>query len=223
MVEENVTFKPAEEIIIHDLETLRVLADPLRLSIIEYLAKPGTVKRIAEKLGKPPTKLYYHFNLLEKHELITLVDTRVVSGIIEKHYQASARIYRLKRGLLSPGNSEPGQELDLTLSSMFEDTRNDIAESIRAGVIRMGEDAPDHERLMFSGANLMLTDDQTQDFMKRLWALIREFQAVNETNENNPDAHLHKLFFMHYPSSRIIGDDTIGDEPIAEDAVSDVE
>lgn len=67
MLEENtiMTFKPTPEMIITDLETLKVLADPLRLSIIEYLSRPGTVKKIAEKLDKPPTKLYYHFNLLE--------------------------------------------------------------------------------------------------------------------------------------------------------------
>ena len=92
MVEENAvqTVKIADAMKITDLESLKVLADPLRLSILEYLMKPSTVKRIAEKLGKPPTKLYYHFNLLEQHGLIQLVDTRVVSGIIEKHYQATA-------------------------------------------------------------------------------------------------------------------------------------
>jgi DNA-binding transcriptional ArsR family regulator len=208
MVEEMTAFKPADEMVIADLETLRVLADPLRLSIVEYLAKPGTVKRIAEKLGKPPTKLYYHFNLLEKHELITLVDTRVVSGIIEKHYQASARQYRLKRGLLSPGTGESGQELDLTLSSLFADTRNDIIESIRAGVIKLSEDAPDYERLIFSGGNLMLTNEQAADFIKRLAALMKEYMVpeIAETNETNPDAHLHKLFYIYYPSSRLIRD-----------------
>jgi DNA-binding transcriptional ArsR family regulator len=206
MVEQTLPFNPAKEMVIEDLETLRVLADPLRLSIIELLGKPGTVKRIAEKLNKPPTKLYYHFNLLEKHELITLVDTRIVSGIIEKHYQASARGYRLKRGLLSPGSEEPGQELDLTLSSMFEDTRNDIAESIRDGVLNLSEDASDHQRLMFSGGNLMLSDDQAVDFIKRLGMLMQEFQEKSEANEADTAAHLHKLFFIYYPSSRDMRD-----------------
>ncbi len=57
MVEENAapTVKIQDTMLISDLETLKVLADPLRLSILEYLVKPSTVKRIAEKLDKPPT------------------------------------------------------------------------------------------------------------------------------------------------------------------------
>jgi DNA-binding transcriptional ArsR family regulator len=213
------TFKPAPEMVIDDLETLRVLADPLRLSIVEYLSKPGTVKRVAEKLGKPPTKLYYHFNLLEKHGIITLVDTRIVSGIIEKHYQASAQLYRLRRGLLSPGAAEPGQELDLTLSSMFADTKNDIVQSVRDGVVMLTEDAADHQRLIIGGANLHLTHEQAQQFLQRIYGLIQEFrdQEITQEPQSHPHttvkARLHKLFFLYYPSSRVLNDD---DEPESE-------
>lgn len=61
-----------------------------------------TVKQIAAKLNIPPTKLYYHFKQLEEHGLIRVVDTRLVSGIVEKLYQARAYSYRVDKGLLSP-------------------------------------------------------------------------------------------------------------------------
>lgn len=75
-----------DEMMIEDAETLRVLADPLRLRIRELMVRPCTVKQVAAVLGIAPTKLYYHINLLEKHKLIVVVAARVVSGIIEKQY-----------------------------------------------------------------------------------------------------------------------------------------
>ena len=74
-----------------DIETLRVLADPLRLRMLEVFGQHGreplTVKEIARSLGEPLTKLYYHVNLLEQHGLIVVASSRLVSGILEKHYR----------------------------------------------------------------------------------------------------------------------------------------
>ncbi|PJF28737.1 MAG: hypothetical protein CUN52_11925, partial [Phototrophicales bacterium] len=152
MTEETTVFTPADEFIINDLETLKVLADPLRLNIIEYLITPSTVKDVAEKINKPPTKLYYHFNLLEKHNLIKMVFTRIVSGIVEKHYVASAHVYRIAHGLLAPGNVDFEEHLEVTFSGLYGDTVNDLRESIRAGVIDISENAPNYRRMkIFQG------------------------------------------------------------------------
>lgn len=194
-------FKPADEFVITDLEALKVLADPLRLKILQYLMKPSTVKIIAEKIDKPPTKLYYHFNLLEKHGLIQMVDTRIVSGIIEKHYQASARLYRVDRNLLSPESAQGDQGLDVTLSGLFGDARNDIRESMQAGVIDTSEDAPEHRRLFITQGPLKLTPEQSTEFYHRLLALVKEFDI--DANEDNPDAQAYKLLLLLHPSHRL--------------------
>jgi DNA-binding transcriptional ArsR family regulator len=202
MVEENAQgrFEPAFEMIISDLETLKVLADPLRLSILECLVKPGTVKRVAEKVKKPPTKLYYHFNLLEKHDLIQLVDTRVVSGIIEKHYQASARYYRVERGLLAPGGSNETSAIDVSLGGLIAHARNDIAQGLAEGSIRMDADAGPHERLNFTSMTLLVSHEQLSDFHERLNALLTEFQdVISKNNEDDPRALAHKMLLIAYP------------------------
>ncbi|MBX6342634.1 MAG: helix-turn-helix transcriptional regulator [Thermomicrobiaceae bacterium] len=78
--------------VIRDLETLRAVSDPLRLRLFELLrGGPRTVKQLAAALDLPPTRLYYHVGQLEAHGLVRVVDTRVVSGIIEKRYQATAQ------------------------------------------------------------------------------------------------------------------------------------
>ena len=56
------TVKREGVFVINDLETLKVVADPVRNQIMEVLEKkPQNVKEVAEKLGLAPSKLYYHF------------------------------------------------------------------------------------------------------------------------------------------------------------------
>ena len=61
MIEEIVMEKISERLpvlTIKDLETLKVLADPLRLQIIEVLApEPQTVNQIAQQLGLSRSRL----------------------------------------------------------------------------------------------------------------------------------------------------------------------
>lgn len=200
-------FEPASEMVISDLETLRVLADPLRLSILEYLMKPGTVKRIAAKIDKPPTKLYYHFNLLEKHQLIQMVDTRVVSGIIEKHYQASAKVYRVDAHLLTPGADSFEEGLELTLGSLLADTKNEITTSLRERAINPNAEQDEQRYYTLAQARMHLTNAQFREFNKRLYTLVKEFEgAISGANEGNPDAHLYKLLHVFYRSTRELGE-----------------
>lgn len=183
--------------VIGDLETLRVLADPMRLSIVDYLEKPSTVKNIAKKIGKPPTKLYYHFNLLEKHELIRMVDTRVVAGIIEKQYQASARYYRVERGLLSPGGGD--DDLDMTLSAMLANVRQGVMQSFREGNLQLSKESPVQHRLTLYNSALTLTLDQAQMLSQRLSDLMAEFNNYSQQNKTGQDAQLYKLSLFYFP------------------------
>ncbi len=201
-------FTPAPEMTISDLETLKVLADPLRLSILEYLMRSSTVKRIAEKIHKPATKLYYHFNLLEKHGLIVLVDTRIVSGIIEKHYQAAAKMYRVARNLLAPGSSDFDEGLELTLNGMFQATKQEILDNIHDQTIDMGEDAPWHRRMTISQARLALTAKQFNDFRDKLDNLILKAQGWTDDNEtaNLTSTTVMKMLYVTYPVQRAADD-----------------
>lgn len=194
-------FTPAAELIISDLETLKVLADPLRLNILEYLMRPSTVKRIAEKINKPATKLYYHFNLLEKHGLIMLVDTRIVSGIIEKHYQAAARVYRVAKDLLAPGSTEFDEGLELTLNGMFASTKQEILDNIHDATINMASDAPWHRRMNLSQSRFDLTEAQFERLRSSLFGLLEEFNRLSEDNmaADRDDVSTLKMLWVTYP------------------------
>lgn len=77
--------------VISDVGTLKALADPVRIRIVMELGMgPKTVKEVAAILDAPPTRLYYHFKILERNRLIRVAGRRLVSGIEERSYEATA-------------------------------------------------------------------------------------------------------------------------------------
>ena len=81
-----------------DLDQVKVLADPLRIRILEALLEERTTKQVADLLGEKPTKLYHHVDALEKVGLIALSRTRQNRGTVEKYYLAVARTFRADLG-----------------------------------------------------------------------------------------------------------------------------
>ncbi len=93
---------PAAVHVMTDLEQVKVLADPLRLRILEPLCEAArTTKQVAEILGEKPTKLYHHIDALERVGLIRLEKTRQKRGTLEKYYRAIATSFRADPELFS--------------------------------------------------------------------------------------------------------------------------
>jgi DNA-binding transcriptional ArsR family regulator len=81
--------KELEQTYLRDVAALKAFAEPLRIQIIlELRNEPKAVKEVASKLQVPPTRLYYHFKILEEAGLIRVADRRMVSGIEERLYEA---------------------------------------------------------------------------------------------------------------------------------------
>jgi len=202
MIESQPTSPPVQaplddEFVIDNLETLKVIADPLRKRILELLDKPSTVKQIARQLGMSASKLYYHVNLLEEHGLIRVTETRIVSGIIEKHYQISAWHINVKSGLLSP-TAETGDEgLNLILSDMLDSAKEEIRAGVRDGSIEFTDDAPRHRKLFFSQSIAALRPERAEDFYARLRALVEEFS--DEDADNDPNARPYRMAMFIFP------------------------
>ena len=197
-------YKPEAEFTINDLETLKVLADPLRLQIVELCTQaPRTVKQVASVLNLPPTKLYYHIKQLEERSLIKVVDTRIVSGIVEKQYQASAFNYRVDRELFSLTSQAGKEGLNVMLTGLFDDTREDIQNSAEADVLDVSPDddadKPLNRSLLISRNTLHLPPEAAEAFYQRLKALVREYSEMTapESSEEQP----YGLLIALYPST----------------------
>ncbi|HEX8254495.1 MAG TPA: helix-turn-helix domain-containing protein [Thermoanaerobaculia bacterium] len=80
-----------QELLLRDFETLRVLADPLRLRLFEVFKQPTTAKQAAALLGEKLSRIYHHVDALSGAGLIELVDTQQKRGTVEKYYRAAAQ------------------------------------------------------------------------------------------------------------------------------------
>ncbi len=197
-------YKPDPEFIINDLETLKVLADPLRIHIVELVTQaPRTVKQVAAVLNMPPTKLYYHIKQLEERSLIRVVDTRIVSGIVEKQYQAAALSYRVNRELFSLTPQAGKESLNVMLTGLFDDTREDIQTSAEADVLDVSAheeaDKPLNRSLLISRQTLYLKPDTAEEFYGRLKNLVREY--VQKGGADNAGVNPYGLLVALYPST----------------------
>jgi DNA-binding transcriptional ArsR family regulator len=174
--------EPDEIMIIESLETLKVISDPLRLRLLALLRdEPRPVKAIAQALDVPLKKLYYHVNLLEEHGLIRVADTKVISGIIEKHYRVTAYRLTVERDLLTPQPDGTDSGLDVFLSLVLDHARAEIRRSVRAGLIDLHNLATKQHGLILGRSWVSLTPAQAEAFNERLKQMGDEFF------ENLPD------------------------------------
>lgn len=199
-----------EEICITDLETLKVISDPLRVQILEHIGLASdsgeliTVKQLSEDLDIPQTKLYYHIKLLETHDLIQVAETRVVSGIIEKQYQIRARRIRVDLDISKSTELDRDEGIALSLDSiatMLNTAYKNIEKSFRQ---RSNSDDLDDDQttiMLSTQAMVQLSPERAKSFIQRLNELIDEFSKFDQPGELpysltvlfNPNHHLTAL------------------------------
>ena len=191
---------PDEEFVIDDPEVLKVIADSRRLQILRALRRPKTVKEIAGQLERPQSQLYYHVNQLEKHGLVRVVETNVVSGIIEKVYQVAARHFRVADGLFA-GEQPVDEHLEAVLSAIFDETKEEIKRSVKAGLMKVGnEEAEEHKDIVWQ-AHFHLTAAQRDALFQKLTRLVDETEEATGADEDDvlPE---YGLILAFYPVQR---------------------
>jgi DNA-binding transcriptional ArsR family regulator len=181
--------------VINDPEVLRLIADPRRLRLLELLRQqPRTVKELAALLNLPRTGLYYHVNLLEAHDLVTVADERVVSGIIERRYRATAYRLSVDKTMLGAGDGD-SSPLDVFLSVVLDEAATEIRRAVAAGLIDLDqthEDAFKPRRLLIGRQWFRFTDDELAAFSRRYEALMEDFRANSVfVRKSDPDADTH--------------------------------
>jgi DNA-binding transcriptional ArsR family regulator len=185
--------------VIEDLETLKVVADPLRNQIIEVLQNtPQTVKDVADKLGLAPSNLYYHINMLEKHGLIEVVEKRQVANLIEKLYLATSRFYSINPALLNFETSEGKENIFTMVDSTILTTRDDLLRSLHARTFQLEQgETPRPRELTLTRVIANLSDEKANEFKDKLKSLIDEF---NEEDTKDPQHQTFALTIALYPS-----------------------
>ncbi len=201
--------------VIRDAETLKAISDPLRLKIFGLLQDESrTAKELAEELGVAQTRLYYHINLLESLGLIRVSSTRIVAGIIEKHYRASASRISVDRGLFSPGAAPVDTAIEAMLTAILEGVRDAVRESVRDGLADPEHESPAEGGLLLGRRWLRLTRDEAEQFYQQMVGTLKEFEARHE-NEAREDNVSYEVLLGLYPVTTMLEGTERDDEPHA--------
>ncbi|MCP4425802.1 MAG: helix-turn-helix domain-containing protein [Chloroflexi bacterium] len=194
----NEEFPLQEEFIIEDLEALKMISDPRRLQILRNLDETRTVKELAERLDIPATKLYYHVNQMEKHGLIRVVATRVVSGIIEKHYRVTAKRYHVSQSLLQ-ATEDSDEQLEVLLSAIFDTAKAEVKQCIQAGLLHVPEAVrkPEENGIIWHGS-MKLTPEKFTELNGRFQAILEEFDQPSPDDDTD-DKDRYGLVVAFYP------------------------
>jgi len=162
----------AETFTLTTIEQLRVIADPLRIRILDTLiSRALTVTQLGRQLGESPAKLHYHVRELERLGMVRLVMTREKEGILEKYYRAAARNY------IAPHNLLQGVAPDEFIATVSQ-TIQRLAQGFLRALTKTTQQDGDHpDLLLFGGSTLWLKPNELQPLSDAIQALLEEYKT----------------------------------------------
>ncbi len=180
---------------VDSIEVFDVLNNPTRLRILRRLSEPHSIREVAESLGVPPTRLYYHFNLLEEAGVIRVVETRKVGAMLQKVFHAVARSFRPSPSLAA-GDHDPA-ELAKIAATVLDGARLDAENALAKHfeLVRRGEES---EPLGAIGRSVsFMTEDRAREFAEKLEGLVEdEFDSSEDE-----DGTEYGFTFVFFPLS----------------------
>jgi DNA-binding transcriptional ArsR family regulator len=192
---------PAAELLLTEIEQLKAISDPVRLQMLEIMAEPPiqpwTAKELAARMGTKQTKLYHHLAVLEERGFIAVADTRVVSGILEKRYAATATSFRVDRALFGGGDSEA---VSAVLDAIFEKARSEIVAGQRAGLLDLSAEEWEDRRMALWASHLRLSPASVRKVMR----LVNRLGEI-DGELDQPDGAHYGLVVAFYPR---VGDES---------------
>jgi DNA-binding transcriptional ArsR family regulator len=181
------------------LDQVKVLADPLRIRILEAFCQERTTKQVADLIGEKPTKLYHHVDALVRVGLIEQTRTRRNRGTLERYYLAVARTFRAYSGVFGMQASEGGEkstELGPLLSSFFDTTSDELATLLKSG----GEDATDalEKEGIVSFLEVRGSKAELNAIRDKLLELVESLTGVGESDDEK-DQERYRMTLAFYP------------------------
>jgi DNA-binding transcriptional ArsR family regulator len=168
------------------VETLKALADPIRLSLLSALMRSSgelpvrSVKELAAELGEPQTKLYRHVKHLEAAGLIRAVSSRVVSGIVEQRYQACQSELIFGPGLTDDERQSP--ETEAAVGVLFDLFRSRFFAASRAGLLpaQTSANTETHRKVVLNVTETWVPVAKATAIRERLQAILDDLDGPSE-------------------------------------------
>ena len=180
-----------EEAFITDPSQFESLSSPMRVRILGLCAEPMSVRQIADRLGVPPTRLYYHVNLLKDAEFLQVVHTRKSGARIEKLYRRAGKSITPGPDLIH--NVDDIEAAAKALASIVIEPTRFEAEHVMAKRLDGEEQSWDLARTFVN-----LTPDQFEEVASKLRAIVTEFTA-DKQDIDNPATSEYSLTYALLP------------------------
>jgi len=181
------------------LEQVKVLANPLRLRLLEaFCPEARTTKQVAELLEERPTRLYHHVEALAKAGLIRLCDTRQVRGTVEKYYRAVAKTFRADPKIFRQAEAGGGDEREAladVITTLLENTAAEVRDLVRSGKhdLTSGEDG------ILSHLEIRASEAEVRELQRRLMVLLRELEEKCCRGELSEGERRYRLNVAYFP------------------------
>jgi DNA-binding transcriptional ArsR family regulator len=150
----------AGELRVDDPAVVVALYDPLRYRIFRLLAAPHTVAELADEVGMPANRLYYHVRRLVECGLVQQVDARVSGRHTERVYGRTAERIRF------------AGDLDLYEGGLLRGITDELDEWLR--------EARDEDAASVSFHTPTLAPETARELETRLRDLIAEYADRKE-------------------------------------------
>jgi len=187
--------RPRQEVmILTELEQIKVLADPLRIRILEELSEERTTKQVAGRIGEKPTKLYHHIEALERVGLISLTRTRQNRGTLEKYYLAVAMRYQADSRVfanIDDASDEERETLHAMISTLFDTTKSELIELAETS----GTMACVEELGIVSFSEVRTSKKNLLKIRDRLRKLVEELTTADDETEEEGRYRLTLAYF----------------------------
>jgi DNA-binding transcriptional ArsR family regulator len=143
----------------------RALADPLRIRLLEALwFSPRSVKELAEAVGLPPDRLYYHLRQLEQAAIIEVSGYRPLpGGKVERLYQRAEAE--------PPAEESSPEEIATFAGAVLDATKVDITAA------HMAKADGQRREVALTRAALRLTDEGLAELHRMLNDVRERFSA----------------------------------------------
>lgn len=180
--------------VLADPGAVEVALDPIRSSILEALAEPGSAATIASAVGLTRQKVNYHLRALEAHGLVEQVETRAWGGITERFVRRTARQVVVSPGVLQQGAVDPEQVADQLSAAYLIAVSGRAVSELGDITARAGAETRVPTLTVDTVIGFASPDDRVE-FASKLQAVVADLVSRYHHDDGRP----HRLTVASYP------------------------
>jgi predicted ArsR family transcriptional regulator len=182
---------------ISNLEQIRLLSDPFKLSIMQEFAEgERTTGEVAKALKQPITKLYRHVDALHAAGLLEITQEKQKRGTVERHFQAVGKRFEADHALFA----DEADEDSGAIRDMLRASEDEIVNAIKSS------SNDDDRQAIFVKVRIRGTAKHLADLQRQLTAWIEEMQdSADDEGQDQLEAGALIAFYPIDPTAEKSG------------------